>query len=279
MHKYFLLFTILFSILSAETLPIDTTHIEDSARSQDTTKLPWQKFTARIGGYISYVNSSIGLRSSTSSAKIVVDSEDMFRLSEMNSAFRLMLSGRIKQHHTFTFDMFRLSRTAESYLGAELTIGGEEYKIGTQLTTDYDLFFSKLVYTYSFYQNETVDLAAGVGLHYLSTELGFTRPNSSTNSSGRVNIPLPVINSTLSFTPREWVEFKSYFSYLYIKFDTLEGALFETTVLCDFKPWDHFGAGLGVSTIRFHGGFDNSDMFTEMDVNFDGIIFYLSTYL
>lgn len=234
----------------------------------------------RGGGYISNVNTSLGFRKNDGGgAKIVVDSEEMFNLETTNSVWRGILSGRIKQRHTIDFDLFNLNRTAKSFIGLEIPVGeSDSLKVGELVETTYELFFTKLTYNFSFYQNDKVDLAAGIGLHLLSTGLKFQVDDNVIGGNSRLNLPLPVLSSRFSFAPREWLHFMMTTSYLYVEFDAFKGALLESSLLCDIRLWKYVGAGLGYSSIRFDGGAVTGELFSEMNVGFNGVVFYLSAY-
>jgi hypothetical protein len=283
MYKKLAILIILPFLLSAsETFDSSMVDVKTTVEEKIdvSNELPWKRLTVKAGGFISSVNSSFGFRKQDGALQLTIDSEDQLKLEERNNGFRFLVEGRIKNRHTVDFDFFLLNRTAETFIGLDIPMQNDTINIGSSLFTDYKLMFSKLTYNFSIYQNDKIDLAIGTGVHLISTELTFSSETETYETIERLALPLPVLTAQLSYFPFKWWGISSNSSYLYIKTDSFEGSLTEASFSSDFRFLKHFGAGLGFSSIRVHGGAGlNKNLFADIDIDVNALFFTVSAYL
>ena len=250
----------------------------DSLVDDDNTHFESSIISFRLGGYISNVNSYFGFKKADGAVGVLVNTEELLNLETRNSVWRGSIASRIKKRHYVLFDVFSLNRNASTFLGRDLIIGGDTLKIGENVSTEYDLTFLKLSYTFSFYQSKMVDIGVGVGLHILSTGLKITTEKNEYGGNGNFNLPLPVLTTRLIFAPRKWFKMSSTFNYLYVSFDNFKGSLVENTFAFEFPIWKYLGIGTSFSQFNFRGGALVDKFYGSMAMDFDGVSFYLISH-
>lgn len=241
--------------------------------------IPWRRISVKAGGFISRVNSNFGFKPQDGGVKVTIDSEDQLKLDEKNRAFRVALKGRIKNKHCLNFDIYHLNREATTLIGLDLPVTYDTIGVGTEVKTTYKLSFTKLTYEYAVYQNKNVEIAVGAGVHFLISDLILTTPEEEYKAFEQLTVPLPVLSTQISFAPRPWWVLCSNLNYLYVSVDAFEGSLIEMCLNSDFRIWKYAGLGVGLSTIRFHGGAGLGErIFADMNVQVDAIFLYATAY-
>lgn len=256
---------------------------EDAAK-HTTEKSPWDRFTINLGSFISSTDSNVRL--SAKGVGVGIDVEEALGLDTTTTVFRVGGIWRFTDNRRHRADLawFALRRAGDKTLGQDIVIDGVTYPTGTQVRSGFDIDIYKATYSYSFFQDDRVDIGAGLGLYIMpiSFELnasGFL--NGYTSES--VTAPLPVLGLRADFalTPK-WL-IKSYFDFFYLEYEQFKGAVFDTKISIEYKAFKHVGFGLGVENfnikIEAEGeDYPEIDLVGEIEYGYVGALLYATFY-
>jgi len=135
----------------------------ENPASQDT---PWEKFSLNAGYFISNTNTNLSLGSGLG---VTVDVEELLGLDTTNNVFRIDAFWRFtdNRRHRLDFTWFSFRRDGNRTIGQDIEYEDDEGNIitipaGSQVNTKFNLDIYKAAYSYSFFQDDRMDLAANI---------------------------------------------------------------------------------------------------------------------
>jgi hypothetical protein len=284
MKKTFLLITLL--SVTAVFAPL--------VSAQDTDEqidYPWEKFSISAGGFVSTLDSSVRYGTSIG---ININVEDALGLEGDQTVFRLDSAWRFTENrkHRVDASWFYFHRNASRVLGDDITIEDPNDPDGPPIVIPAETLISaslnwdiyKVNYSYSFFQDDRMDLAGQVGLFIMPVEFGLS---TSGTFDERVEVditaPLPTLGARLDFaiTPK-WI-FRTSAEYFYLKYDTFKGFLMHSGAAIEYKPWERWGFGLGIESFRTYvksreEDWPGIDLRGEVEMNYVGLKFYVKYF-
>lgn len=251
-----------------------------SAEERNPYDQPWEKFGANFSVFLSAVDSSLRIGSGIG---LDIDVEEMLGLDKTNIVFRTDALWRFSKNrrHRLDFIWFSLHRDGTRQIFQDIVIEGENnnqitFETGSTVESSFDLDIYELAYSYSIFQDDRIDLAAGVGLYVIPIdfELRSTRDFLDRGSES-ITAPLPVINlrTDISLTPKWFIRSRA--QVFYLEFDNLTGSILEFQSALEYNPWKHVGIGLGFDAMGITVESDDDDDLSCVDfkgkVDFDYI--------
>jgi hypothetical protein len=253
--------------------------------SQDT---PWEKFSLDAGYFIADTNTELSLGSGLG---ITADVEELLGLDTTNNVFRIDAFWRFTKNrrHRLDFTWFSFRRDGSKTLGRDFTIKDDEgnevtIPAGSQVNTKLNLDIYKAAYSYSFFQDDRMDLAANIGLYVMPIDVGI-------ESSGLINVdetqrftaPLPTLGIRMDFaiTPKWFL--RSGFDVFYLEIDQFKGRIYDSHAAIEYLPWKHVGFGLGYNlfdlSIEADGeDYPQIDFMGKLDFKYSGLLLYAKMF-
>jgi hypothetical protein len=256
----------------------------EEAAKQTTEKQPWDRFTINLGSFASSNDSNIRL--SAKGVGVGIDVEEALGLDVTTTVFRVDGIWRFTENRRHRADLswFALRREGAKTLGQDIVIDGVTYPTGTQVNSAFDIDIYKASYSYSFFQDDRMDIGAGLGLYIMPISFEFNASgflNAYTAES--VTAPLPVfgLRADFAITPK-WL-IKSYFDFFYLEYEQFKGAVFDTKIAVEYKAFKNVGFGLGLEnfnlTIEAEGeDYPAIDLMGEINYNYMGALLYATFY-
>ncbi len=245
---------------------------------------PWKKFNLTAGFFWSSLGSSIRIGSGIG---IDIDIEKLLGLDTTNTVFRTEVMWRFtdNRRHCVDFNWFTFDRSGQRLIEEDIVIGneGEEQIVieaGTGVKSYFKLDIYEVAYKYSFFQDDRVDIATGLGLYVMPIKFGL-KASISGDKGGSENFtaPLPVLPLTMSIalTPR-WV-IKTGSQIFYVEYENFKGSLLEFRSAVEYNPWKYAGFGLGLDSmaIRLYAegeDWPGIDLEGKVSLNYTGLQFY-----
>jgi hypothetical protein len=164
----------------------------------------------------------------------------------------------------------------------DIEIGDTLFLRGTRLETTFDIDIIKAAYSYSFFQDERVDLALSAGLFVMPIKLAVSATKETTRSANSADItaPLPVIGfrTGTALTPRWYL--RSGFEVFYIEIGDFTGVITDLLAAVEYNPYENLGFGLGFESfglgVEAKGGdYPGIDFNGRMDLKYVGLLFYI----
>jgi len=255
------------------------------AMAEDT---PWEKFSLDLGYFIANTDTGVRLGSGLG---VSVDMEDLLGLDSTNSAGRVGASWRFtdNRRHRLDFQWFRFNRDGSNTIEQDIPYedkDGIEQTIpaGTYLESFFDFDIYQLAYSYSFFQDDRIDLAGSLGLYVMPIDFGL-------NATGLIDVggsetftaPLPTLGVRADFaiTPK-WY-FRSGLEVFYLEIGEFSGSILETHVAIEYLPWKHLGFGLGFDSLNVRVESDGDDypgidFKGEVNFHYTGLLLYAKLY-
>lgn len=240
---------------------------QDKQSSADTYDGPWEKYSFDLGVYLPSIDSNIQL--GVKGAGVNIDIEDLLNMDTTTAVFRLGGSWRFTQNRRHRLDLswYSFRRNGETTIGQDITIGDIDIPAGTYVESLFNLDIYRLSYSYSFFQDDRMDLAVLLGLFVMPVEFGF-------DASGLVNeevyesitAPLPVVGLRADFaiTPKWFLRTGT--QVFYLEIDQFKGSIYTANAAVEYKPWTYVGIGLGIDAFNLKVEAEGED-YPGIDLN------------
>jgi hypothetical protein len=243
-----------------------------SSLAADNTayNLPWEKFSIQGGAFFAGLNNKVTVGSQGTG--VAIDLEQALGLDTQNTVFRLGTLYRIdqKRRHRVDLDYLYFNRKATKTLDREVTVDNVTLAVGSRVDTTFNYQILRAAYSYSFFQDDRMDLAASFGLFVMPIKFAMSAEGLR-SGEGNFNFtaPLPALGLRGDFAiTKKWF-LRTNIDFFYLEYQTFRGVLVDTRVAVDYNPWEHFGVGLGFDNFRAGVKAENNDY---PSVNFQGDI-------
>jgi len=255
--------------------------------SKDTASAgaPWEKFGASFGLFAPALDSSFRIGSGLG---LSIDAEDLLGLDSTTTAFRTDLLWRFSENrrHRLDFSWFSLNRSGNRIITEDIRFEKDDgttvvVPAGTGVEGHFDLDIYQLGYSYSFFQDDRVDLAAGLGLYVMPIDFGLSASglvNESASESFTAPLPVFTLRMDLALTPEWFVRTGS--QVFYVEYGSFTGSLVEFRGAVEYIPWQHVGLGLGFDTFNVAVEADgndwpNVDLVGKFEYNYTALQLYV----
>jgi hypothetical protein len=246
---------------------------------------PWEKAGVSLGAFFSALDGNLRIGAGLG---VDIDLEDALALDGGATVLRADALWRFSDNRRHRLDLtwFSYRRSGSRTLVEDITIendAGNQITIdaGTSVDANFDLDIYELAYTYSFFQDDRIDLAVGVGLYVMPIDYGI-RATGIVNEqgSGRFTAPLPVLGlrADVALTPRWFI--RSGAQVFYLEYESFTGSVLEFRSALEYYPWQHVGIGLGFDTFGLRLQADEEDwpgvdLNGKVSFNYAGVQLYL----
>ncbi len=220
------------------------------------TPNPWEKFSVSLGAFISNTNTGVRIGSGVG---LDVDVEEVLGLDAQTSVFRADSLWRFTRNrrHRLDASWFALRRTANRTVGEDFDIEDRHgnkttIQAGSNIESHFDLDIIETAYSYSFLQDERVDLAGIFGVYVMPISFGL-KSSGLVDAQGSLSFtaPLPAIGfrTDVAITPKWFL--RSNAQIFAIEYENFSGYLSQIRAAVEFLPIRHVGIGIGVDSMRF----------------------------
>ena len=253
--------------------------------SHDT---PWEKLSFELGYFIANVNTDLRIGAGLG---ITVDVEDLLGLDTTNSVFRAKASWRFtdNRRHRLDFQWFSFRRDGGRTILDDIKFEDDNGNVivipsGTHVDSFFDLDIYQAAYSYSFFQDDRMDLAASIGLYVMPINFGLKATGLvDVDESERFTAPLPTlgIRGDFAITPR-WY-FRSSLQLFYLEIDEFTGTILDANIAVEYRPWKNLGFGLGFDALNVTVDADGEDypgidFKGEVQFDYTGLLLYAKFY-
>lgn len=165
-------------------------------------------------------------------------------------AFRVDGLYRFNDRHAVGFSWYRVGLSGEKSLNQDILINDQT--IGTGATTQTGLSFNtyRLLYNYSFYRNDKVELGLSPGLYVMKTNFNFAGQGSINGTAGsgtvvneQVTLPLPSIGFLANYNITPKLQAQTRFDFFYLSIGQYTGSMFEFYAGLEYRLHQHFAMG------------------------------------
>jgi hypothetical protein len=247
-------------------------------------KDPWEKYSIAIGGFISTVNTSIRFGSGVG---LDIDAEELLDVDSSNTVFRVGGLWRFTdtKRHQLDLSWFAYHRSGSATVGNTLEIEDPDGNIiiilpGTEVDTLLNIDIFQLAYSYSFLQDDRLDLAAIFGLFIMPVDIEL-EVSGLGGEEGTLNFtaPLPTFGLRMDIALKPKWFFRSGTQIFYLEYQNFKGSIMTMHGAVEYTPWDHIGFGLGIDsfTLKIEGkdeDYPNIDLTGKVGFHYVGLQLY-----
>ena len=253
------------------------------SQDNDTKDEPWERVSLRVGGFGTLMNSSIRI-GLTEGTGLDVSIEDTLGLDQSLLALRVDGSWRFTRNlrHRFDVGYAFYNRSATREVQEDFELGDETIEAGTIIDSVYNISIIKLLYNWSFLQDERVDLGIGAGLYMMPLTIKVVGPDITPKFQD-VTAPLPVFDLSLNvlITPKTY--FRMRIDAFYIRIGNYVGSIMDYELDYEWRFWKYAGIGVGLEAfrMRIEGEGDGSGIGQQggkIVTEYNGILLYAKFY-
>jgi hypothetical protein len=258
---------------------------DPAASNSEDRSQPWEKGAIAFGGFVAFFSSelSFGVQGSGSGQ---LNAEDLLGLDSDLTVFRAgaMFRPGKSRRHQLDFSYASYDRDGSSTLAEEITIDNVTYPVGAQVETVFDFDIIRGTYSYALWQNDRLRVALGLGVYAvpLRYEVDIETTGGHTVVEGAdTTLPLPALALRGEFRLVNRLFLNAAVEGMYLELNDFKGSLLDLNVGLEYRPWKHFGVGLGYNfmAVNVEGEGSSSDypgvdFVGEVDVRFSGLFLY-----
>ena len=206
-------------------------------------------------------------------------------------AFRIDTLYRFNERHALGFSWYRVGLSGDKVLTQNIQIRDQVVQAGAATQTSLSFNTYRLIYNYSFYRNDKVELAVSPGLYMMKTNFNFagqgaiSTPGSQTPTPGSVilvneqlTLPLPSIGLVANYNITKKLQFQSRYDVFYLSIGNYAGSMFEFYGGLEYRIVNHFAMGAAFDRLQAdlrgngHNGF-------SANFSYNLMYLYASVYL
>ncbi|MFZ5570222.1 MAG: hypothetical protein ACOZF0_07450 [Thermodesulfobacteriota bacterium] len=230
-----------------------------AAENREAEADAWGRAGLSIGGYMLAIDSEVGL--GLKGLQTNINMEEALDLDVSYTVFRADGFYRFtaNRRHRLDLSWYALRREGLRRLTQDLTIGDTTYLTGTTVASSFNLDIYKLAYSYSLFQDDRMDLAAGIGAYVMPIELAFSSVGGvQENESESFTAPLPVITLRTDFAITPKLYLLNRIDLFYMQIGSYKGGITNLNIALEYMFFKRFSAGLGFETFNLKVNAENS---------------------
>jgi hypothetical protein len=247
---------------------------------------PWEKCSVNLGFFLTNFTSDVSLTGS--GGGVILNLEDLLGLDATTTHFRVLGHYRAWRRHHFHFAYVDLSRDATKILEADIPETNPPVQAGATVESSLDIRIYKVGYTYSFWNDDRVDLQAGLGFHIMDLGVGLATLVEIAGQpivdqrlvAEETTLPLPVLNLRGNIAITKRVFLQQSLSVFYINLSGFDGLLLDASLALEGHICRFFGMGMAFNFMRVEIKGDGGDGFLgggwngQLDFDYSGISIY-----
>jgi hypothetical protein len=245
--------------------------------AQEETENIWieqDRAAIHAGVYFANYDTKVRLSPGPNAPGTIVDVESDFGLDSSNANLFLHAKYRFRPRHRIDFAYYDLSREGANVIDGDIDFGDVTFPDGATIVSRFDYQVAKLSYTYSFLQNQTLDLAVAAGIYTAFFDFQATDIDTGATEGGDGTAPVPIfgLRGAYLISPRWTTDF--YFEYFEIDNSEADATYIDTTISLEYSLRGNTGVGLAYNLVNVDGEDKDSDDAGNLDYN--GFLLYVT---
>jgi hypothetical protein len=184
-----------------------------------------------------------------------VDLTSTLGVNSSTDAFRLDGLYRFNDRHAIGASWYRVGLSGDKSLNQDILIRDQTVKAGAGTQTSLSFNTYRLLYNYSFYRNDKVELAVSPGLYMMKTNFNFAAQGQISTGGGapvagssavineQLTLPLPSIGLVANYNITPKLQFQSRYDVFYLTVGDYTGSMFEFYAGLEYRVFKHFAMG------------------------------------
>jgi len=177
--------------------------------------------------------------------------------STSTDAFRIDTLYRFNDRHAIGFSWYRVGLGGEKVINQQIQIKDTIVAAGASTSSSLSFNIYRLLYDYSFYRNDKVELGISPGLYMMKTQFHFAGQGTINGTSGSATIvneeltlPLPSIGLVANYNITPKLGFQSRYDFFYLSLGNYTGTMFEFYAGLEYRLFRHFAMGAAYDRLQ-----------------------------
>ncbi len=205
---------------------------------------------------------------------------------DSTDAFRIDTLYRFNEHHAIGFSWYRIGLSGQKNLNQQIQIGDQTISAGAFTQTSLSFNTWRLLYDWSFYRNDKVELAVSPGLYMMEVKFNFAGQGTINNTAGAVTlvneqltVPLPSLGLVLNYNITPKLQFQSRYDFFYLTMANYSGAMFELYGGLEYRIVKHFAMGAAYDRLSANLRGDQPQAGFQANFSYNLAYVYATIYL
>lgn len=224
-----------------------------------------------LGGYFPKFDTEVQISSDRFGIGTKVNLEDDLGLDDSGTSLRVEGHYRFSEKHRFMYSVFDMSRDATTVLSRTLIIDDKIYPKGSTVSSDFSTQFIRLLYGYSFYQTDKIDVAFSTGIVGLKIDSTVDSFFAGTEKNDDF-LPLPVFGFRSDYVLSPNFLFRAGVDYFEINESDVEAQVIDWNLAIEYTIWKKTGIGLSYGSFSVEG--EDTDDNDSADFDVEGVFVY-----
>ena len=264
----------------------------EDKKAEEKTEAPLQDKLMIRGGwaYVFGATANVAVGGPVLGVGTNVDFTQTLGGDSSTDAFRIDTLYRFNERHAVGFSWYRVGLSGDKLLTQQIQIRDQIIQAGASTQTSLSFNTYRLIYNYSFYRNDKVELGVSPGLYMMKTNFSFAGqgtvqlPNSSPTPGSvilvneQLTLPLPSIGLVANYNITPTLPFQSRYDVFYLSIGNYAGSMFEFYAGLEYRIVNHFAMGAAFDRLQAdlrgngHNGF-------QANFSYNLMYLYASVYL
>lgn len=228
-------------------------------RAEETTT-PEQTDKLMLRGGWAYVfgaNANVSIGGPALGVGANVDLTTTLGVNSSTDAWRLDGLYRFNDRHAIGISYYRVGLSGSKSLNQQILIDDQTIAAGAATQTSLSFNTYRLLYNYSFYRNDKVELGVSPGLYMMQTKFNFAAQGTvngvvaaSTILNEQLTLPLPSIGLVANYNITPKLQFQSRYDIFYLTIGDYTGAMFEFYAGLEYRLHKHFAMGAAFDRLQ-----------------------------
>lgn len=258
---------------------------EPTPPAAESRFVPWEKGSLRFGGFVAAFNSTVAF-GINNAAGVSLNAEELLDLDTRLTVFRADATYRPGKslRHQLDVSYARYHRDGSATLSQEIEINGETFPVGARVESVFNFDIIRGDYTYAVLQDERMRVALGLGVYAVPLRYsleGETTGGRTVVEGADTTLPLPALALRAEFQLIPKLFLNTSMDAMYLAISDFEGSLLDVNVGLEYRPWKHFGFGLGYNAMSVDveaegdsSDYPGADFVGSVGVRFSGLMLY-----
>jgi hypothetical protein len=257
------------------------------AASDEPIKFGEDRFKLSAGGFFPGFSSEMTIDIMADGENKTIDVEDDLGLKSSTNTFRVDGYWRVGPRHRITVGYYALNRSGTRVLETDIEWEDVVYPVGVNIDSQVDFDVVPISYAYSFLKRENWEIAASIGVHWMKIDTNIegqafvdgdgddvlTVEREGSDVSG----PFPLLGLMVDFQPAPKWQIGATIQYLDLSIGKYRGRLFDARAYVEYYVWRNVGVGLSYNFFDLDAGVKKEDFHGRFNIEYDGVIAYLTT--
>ena len=186
------------------------------------------------------------------------------------SGFRIDAAYRFNDRHSLGVSYYRVLRDGNRTISTDLNVRDTTFAAGANVNSSLNFDLWRLIYNYSFYRNDKVELGISPSLYMLRLKFNIAgdltcssnssnststncvgQPTNFGSSSEKLTVPLPSLGGYLNYHITPKLLSQARFDWFYLKVgNAFEGSMFEFYAGLEYRLFTHFSLGASYDRLQ-----------------------------